>query len=203
MSHDFDVCVIGSGAGGGPVALRLAQAGYSVLVLEKGPRYTENEVYKDELACCLRETYKPDRKQEPQVVETEMDDGQWKARTTDQTRWNFWNGSCVGGSSNFMSGYFHRLKPVDFKLKSTFGPIENANVADWPISYDELAPYYDLVEHEVGVSGRVIEHPHAEPRTKGSFPYPPLQEQLIAGLIDQAGQALGMRPIATPRAILP
>jgi choline dehydrogenase-like flavoprotein len=203
VSYDYDVCVIGSGAGGGPVALRLAQAGYSVLVLEKGPWYTENEFYKDELACCLRDTYKPDRKKEPQVVETEADDGQWIAKSTDQTRWNFWNGSCVGGSSNFMSGYFHRLKPVDFKLKSTFGPIEGANVADWPISYADLAPYYDLVEQEVGVSGRVIDHPHAEPRSKQSFPYPPLQENLIAGLIDKAGHELGMRPFPTPRAILP
>ncbi len=203
MSYDYDVCVIGSGAGGGPVALRLAQAGYSVLVLEKGPWYTENEFYKDELACCLRDTYKPDQKEEPQVIETETDDGHWKAQLTDQTRWNFWNGSCVGGSSNFMSGYFHRLKPVDFKLKSTFGPIEGASVADWPISYADLAPYYDLVEHEVGVSGRVIDHPHAEPRNKKSFPYQPLQENLIAGLIDKAGGELGMRPFPTPRAILP
>ncbi len=203
MSYDYDVCVIGSGAGGGPVALRLAQAGYSVLVLEKGPWYTENEFYKDELACCLRDSYLPDRKEQPQVIQTETDDGQWQTKPTDQTRWNFWNGTCVGGSSNFMSGYFHRLKPIDFKLESTFGSVEGADVADWPIDYDDLEPYYDLVEVEVGISGRVMDHPHAEPRGKLSFPYPPLQESLIAGLIDKAGAGLGMHPFPTPRAILP
>ncbi|HBE92563.1 MAG TPA: hypothetical protein DDW55_08545, partial [Gammaproteobacteria bacterium] len=50
MSYDFDICVIGSGAGGGPVALTLAQAGYSVVVLEKGPWLKEDDFYKDELA---------------------------------------------------------------------------------------------------------------------------------------------------------
>ncbi|MEN8109126.1 MAG: FAD-binding protein, partial [Pseudomonadota bacterium] len=52
MSTDIDVCVIGSGAGGGPVALTLAEAGYSVVVLEKGPWFTEQDFYKDEIACC-------------------------------------------------------------------------------------------------------------------------------------------------------
>ena len=59
MNTDYDVCVIGSGAGGSPVALSLAQAGYSVLVLEKGPWFTDQDFSKDELACCRRSTYTP------------------------------------------------------------------------------------------------------------------------------------------------
>ena len=50
MSTDYDVCIIGSGAGGGPVALTLAKAGYSDDVLEKGPRLNEKDINKDELA---------------------------------------------------------------------------------------------------------------------------------------------------------
>jgi len=202
MSHDFDVIVIGSGAGGSPVALTLAQAGHSVLVLERGPWYSTEDFYKDELACCLRETYKPNRKDEPHIIELEDGDGGWKIQSTESGRWNFWNGNCVGGSSNFMSGYFHRLKPVDFHLLSEFGPIEGANIADWPISYEDLEPYYTRVETEVGISGKVQAHPHAEPRSRADFPYPPLQEHAVAGMLDEAGKKLGFHPIPTPRAIL-
>ena len=202
MSHDFDVIVIGSGAGGSPVALTLAQAGHSVLVLERGPWYSTEDFYKDELACCLRETYKPNRKDEPHIIELEDGDGGWKIQSTESGRWNFWNGNCVGGSSNFMSGYFHRLKPVDFRLLSEFGPIEGANIADWPISYEDLEPYYTRVETEVGISGKVQAHPHAEPRSRADFPYPPLQEHAVAGMLDEAGKKLGFHPVPTPRAIL-
>ena len=199
---DYDVCVVGSGAGGSPVAFTLARAGHSVLVLERGPWFTTDDFRKDELACCLREVYRPRRRDEPQIVETERDEGGWEAQSTAEGDWDFWNGNCVGGASNFMSGYFHRLKPVDFRLRSEFGPIEGADVADWPISYEDLEPWYALVEREVGVSGRVVDHPFAEPRSTPDFPLPPLEEHPVAALIDQAGQRLGMHPFPVPRAIL-
>src|SRR3546814_12803440 len=72
-----------------------------------------------------------------------------------------------------MSGFFYRLKPVDFHLRSAFGPIKGANVVDWPIDYDELEPYYTMVETEVGISGRVVKHPQAESRSTADFPQPP------------------------------
>jgi choline dehydrogenase-like flavoprotein len=202
MSVDYDVCVIGSGAGAGPIALTLTEAGYSVVVLEKGPWFSEDDFFKDELACCLRKVYTSNMRKEPQVAEQEDDDGNWHSAPTWRSSLNFWNGNCVGGSSNFMSGYFHRLKPIDFKLLSTFGPIEGANMVDWPIDYDELEPYYDKVERVVGVSGRALEHPHAEPRSSRDFPYPPLREHPIAEHIDKACEKLGMFPFPTPRAIL-
>ncbi len=203
MSRDFDVCVIGSGAGAGPVIWSLARAGYSVVVLEKGPWLHTRDFFKDERQCCLREHFKPDRRDEPQVVEEEDDEGNWHAQRTDSSHTNFWNGNLVGGSSNFMSGFFHRLKPVDFHLRSTFGPVEGGNVADWPIDYSDLEPYYTRVEHIIGVSGRVVKHPRQEPRSTPDFPYPPTREHPVAGLIDQASLALGYHAIPTPRAILP
>jgi len=134
MSHDYDVCVVGSGAGAGPVINTLAHAGYKVLVLEKGPWYTEQDYFKDELKTSLRGGYTPDLRDEQHVVELENDDGSWRNFPTYQSSWNFWNGNVVGGSSNFMSGFFHRLKPNDFKLLSTYGPIAGGNVVDWPAS---------------------------------------------------------------------
>lgn len=202
MTTDYDVCIIGSGAGGSPVALTLAQAGYSVLVLEKGPWFNEQDFSKDELACCRRSTYTPSLKQEQHVIEDTNDDGDWVATPTVESGWDFWNGNCVGGSSNFMSGFFYRLKPVDFRLRSTFGAIAGANVVDWPISYEDLEPYYTRVERLVGISGRIVKHPQQEPRSTQDYPYPPLAENIVSSWIDTACQKLGYHSLPTPRAIL-
>jgi choline dehydrogenase-like flavoprotein len=202
MRKTWDVCIVGSGAGGGPVALTLARAGYSVIVLEKGPWFTENDFYKDELACCRRSVYTPKLSEEQHVIEDTDSDGNWVAEATSESGWDFWNGNCVGGSSNLMSGFFYRLKPEDFRLRSEFGDIRGANVVDWPISYDDLEPYYTMVEKEVGVSGSFTEHPFAEPRSSKDFPYPPTLEHPISRQIDQACNSLGLHSLPTPRAIL-
>ncbi|MBZ0072853.1 MAG: GMC family oxidoreductase [Gammaproteobacteria bacterium] len=202
MAKDFDVCVIGSGAGGGPVAWTLAAAGHSVLVLEKGPWLTEQDFFKDDLACCQRSVYTPKLADEQHVIEDLDGYGDWVGEATSVSGWDFWNGNCVGGSSNFMSGFFYRLKPEDFRLRSEFGPIAGANVVDWPISYDDLEPYYTQVETQVGVSGRVVDHPFAERRSTAGFPYPPTQEHPVSSHIDAACKTLGLHPLPTPRAIL-
>ena len=200
---DCDICVIGSGAGGGPVALTLAEAGYSVVVLEKGPWLTETDFFKDEIACCRRNTYTRNLQEEFHVVEEYDNDKGWVARPTYDSSWDFWNGNMVGGSSNLMSGFFHRLKPKDFRLLSEFGAIEGANIVDWPIDYDELEPYYAKVEREVGVSGQVVDHPQLEPRSTGSFPFAPTAEHPIANWFDEACEREGLHSIPVPRAILP
>jgi len=115
----------------------------------------------------------------------------------------FWNGSMVGGSSNLMSGYFLRLKPNDFKLKTVYGAIKGANIVDWPISYSDLEPFYDKAEKIVGVSGKVVQHPYMEPRSSKDFPFPPLWEQPISSWIDNACKKLDYHVFPTPRAILP
>lgn len=202
---NYDICIVGSGAGASPIAYRLAQAGAKVLVLEKGPWLTEKEFFKDELTVSLHDAYNPKLENEQHVVEEEYEDeagnSVWQGQATSESGWSWWNGTVVGGSSNFMSGYFHRLKPIDFRLKSEFGDIDGANVADWPISYDELEPYYAMVEREVGVSGRVVEHPHQEPRST-DFPYPPVAELPVASWIDKTAQDIGFHAIPVPRAIL-
>lgn len=203
MSAEFDLCVIGSGAGAGPVVATLTAAGYRVVVLEKGPWFTEKDFFKDEIAVCRRSVFTPKLEDEQHVVESPLDDGGWSAEPTVESGWDFWNGNMVGGSSNLMTGFFHRLKPKDFRLRSTFGPIEGANVVDWPISYQDLEPFYVRVEREVGVSGRVVPHPNLEPRSTPDFPYPPTAEHPYVSLLDDACRKAGYYPIPAPRAVLP
>jgi len=202
MSKDYDVCVIGSGAGAGPVISELSKQGKSVLVLEKGPWLTEEDYTKDEMACCRRSTYTPSLQDEQHVLEEETNNGDWVSEPTSESGWDFWNGSVVGGASNFMSGYFYRIKPKDFRLLSEFGPIKGANIADWPISYEDMEPYFTKAETEVGISGKIIPHKYQEPRSTKDFPFPPTSEHPIVSKIDKACEELNVTSLPTPRAIL-
>ena len=199
----YDVCIVGSGAGGSPIAYELSNAGFSVVVLEKGPNYTEKDFSKDELAVSRRGLYTPSLKDEQHVINERDRDGSVTRYEGKENNWSFWNGSMVGGSSNLMSGYFHRMKPKDFRLKSKYGEIKGANVVDWPISYEDLSPYYDKVEDVVGVSGYLKKHKFMEPRIEDKLPYPMLKTNGITKWFDAACKNLGYESIPTPRAILP
>ena len=198
----YDICIVGSGAGAGPVAYELSKAGFSVIILEKGPWIKTEQFNKDEIVAARRSIYFPNLKDEQHVIESKNSDGEWIAKSTYKTGRDFWNGNCVGGSSNFMSGYFHRMKPKDFILLSEYGEIADANIVDWPISYDDLEPYYAKVESIVGVSGEVENHSTQEPRSTKTFPFPPLAENIISSWIDKASNKLGYKMVPVPRAII-
>lgn len=198
----YDFCIIGSGAGGGGVAYELANAGFKVIVLEKGDFYKDEDFSKDELAYCKRSVVTPKLKDEFHLIET-FEDSSYRATPTYKSGWNFWNGNIVGGSSNFMSGFFHRLHPKDFKQLDNFPKIEGANIANWPISYDELEPFYEKVERVVGISGEANSHKFEPPRSTKNFPYPPTIEHPISKLIDKSAKELNIDVLKTPRAILP
>lgn len=201
MRIETEICIIGSGAGGGPIAHTLSHAGKKVLVLEKGPWLNEEDFSKDEISVCRRSGYTPNLADERHVLETKHKD-HWDAKSTHDSGRDFWNGNLVGGSSNLMSGYFHRLKPNDFNLLTSYGPIEGANVADWPIEYSDLEPYYAQTEKVVGVSGKVVSHQFLEPRSTPDYPYPPLTENFITQKIDAACNVLGYTSLPTARAII-
>ena len=195
------VCVVGSGAGAGPIIWELTKAGHDVIVLEKGPWIKTDQITKDEMVTTRRDVYTPNLRDERHIREEPKGDG-WVQKSTFDTGLSMWRGSAVGGSSNFMSGYFHRLKPKDFKLLSEYGEIEGANVVDWPITYDELEPYYTKVESVIGISGKVVQHAHMEPRSTPDYPYPPLGENLIASKLEEAAKRLNYELVPVPRAII-
>ena len=173
-----------------------------VMVLEKGPWFKTEDFSKDEMVATRRSVYTPNLKDECHVLVKQNSKGKWMKQSTYSSGRDFWNGSTVGGSSNFMSAFFHRLKPVDFRLKSEFGSIEDANIADWPIRYEDLEPYYVKTEEVVGVSGKVKKHKHLEPRSTEDFPYPPLAENAFSTWLDNAAERLNYEIFPTPRGIL-
>ncbi len=197
----FDAVIIGSGAAGGAVAFVLAKAGYKVALLEKGRWMKREDFSKDEIAYCRRDIVTPNLFREFHTIE-EKRDGRWIPKTTYELGWSFWNGNIVGGSSNLMSGMFHRMHPDDFKLLERYGPIEGANIVDWPITYEDLEPYYDMAEALVGVSGTFKKHPFAPPKKDKRYFQPPTSENGINRLFDEKCHKLGITPLVTPRAIL-
>lgn len=201
--NKFDICIVGSGAGAGPIIYELSKAGFKVCVLEKGPALATKDFNKDEFLACRKDVYASDLQKEFHEIESyHSQSKKWKLATTKATGRTYWNGNMVGGSSNLMSAYFHRLKPNDFKLLSTYGEIKGANVVDWPISYDDLEPYYAKVEKVVGVSGEVRMHSTQEPRSTNDFPYPPLKTNLISDWLDKAAESEGYSLVSVARGII-
>lgn len=192
MNDPVDVCIIGSGAGGGPMALQLAKAGFKVVVLEKGKHHKRDEFVHDEILMSRRNFFVPYPWDEPHLLR--------KGEAPYERSNEAWTSNVVGGGTVHMSGFFWRMHPMDFKLRSTLGNVKGANLADWPISYDDMAPWYDLAEKLVGVSGKATSHPFAPPR-KADFPTPPLNEHPISKEIDRVGKAMGWHPFPTPRGI--
>jgi choline dehydrogenase-like flavoprotein len=97
------------------------------------------------------------------------------------------------------SANFWRLRPSDFKERSMLGSIAGTNFADWPISYEELEPYYTRVEWEVGISG--APGPFDAPRSR-PFPMPPLPIKSCGVLMEKGAAALGLHAQDQPHAIL-
>lgn len=185
-----DVLIIGSGAGGGPLALALSQAGAEVLVLEKGPHYGREDYSRDEISASRRGFFLPPISEDPHLLES-------PGGRVQPTQMG-WTASCVGGGTVAMGGFLYRLHPDDFRMRSRFGAYEE--LADWPYSYDELEPYYARAEWEMGISGGAG-NPFEGPRSL-PYPLPPLEEHPISRWLSASCRRLDLHPFPSPRAIL-
>jgi len=131
------VVVIGSGASGAVVANSLAQRGVDVVCLEAGRRLGFDDMVNNEPEMFGKFTWLDER------IGTGDTLGQFPV----------WNCKTVGGTTMHWTATSLRLQPHEMKAQTTYGDIENANLADWPLEYDELAHYYDLAEERMGVTG--------------------------------------------------
>ncbi len=194
--HDdpVDFVVVGAGAAGGVVARELSRAGFRVVVLEQGPYLREPDFGHDELAVVRHEALTNDHRHQPntfRVSEAETAVPQSTIRY----------GRMVGGGSVHFTGNYWRFHEVDFLERSRWGAVEGADLADWPISYADLEPYYTKVEEEIGVSGQAGASPFDPPRSR-PYPVPPLPIKSTGVLAERAARKLGWTAFPAPMAIL-
>lgn len=190
-SEEVDFVIVGSGAAGGVMAKELSTAGFSVVVLEQGPWRTEREFPHDEIKIWQQNFFTVDWNTQPNTFrKTEKEEA--------QRRPALMYGRGVGGTSVHFSGNYWRFKPVDFREASMKGTLAGTGFADWPITYEELEPYYTKVDWEIGVAGEP--GPFDPPRSR-PYPMPPHSPKSQGVLIDRAARAMGWTAFAAPMAI--
>ena len=109
---------------------------------------------------------------------------------------DYHNNAAGVGSGTFLYGaQAWRFHPDDFRMASRYGVPDGSSLVDWPIGYDDLAPYYEWVEWNVGVAGDP--DPHGGPRARG-YPMPPVPQRLRHELLRRGAEALGISTFIPP-----
>jgi choline dehydrogenase-like flavoprotein len=105
--------------------------------------------------------------------------------------------ACVGGGTLSYGAQAWRYLPQDFRMRSTYGTPAGSSLEDWPISYDDLEPFYEKAEYEIGVSGDYSGTPFKGPR-KHPLPMPPLAPNREFYILEPAAKRLGLHPFHLP-----
>jgi len=206
-----EVVIVGVGAAGGILAAELGKAGMKVIGLERGPRLaTSDFTPHDELRYFERQELRPSVKRQPVT---------WRPNTNALAKplpvLNY--GNQAGGGTVHYGAVSWRFHEDDFRARSRtierYGVSaipEGSSLADWPLTYGDLEPYYDRAEYELGVSGkagnlegRKIEGGNIfEAPRRREYPLPALLPDQSGVLFEAGARKLGYHPFSTPRAIL-
>ena len=192
--------IVGAGAAGGIVAKELSTAGLSVVLLERGKWYTPADCRKDDLrnqrTTVLGNAFGPEDEGNPRVVV----DSSGVPRTVLPSEGAYSNNAaCVGGGTLSYGAQAWRYMPQDFKLRSIYGAPQGSSLEDWPITYDDIEPFYDKAEYEIGISGDYSGTPFKGPR-KRPLPMPPLPPNREFQILEPAARRLGLHPFHIPMA---
>src|SRR6266700_889620 len=211
---EVDVVTIGVGRTGTMVAKELTLAGLTVVGLERGPdRKPQEEV----VLPRIRDELKYNSRKEL-MIDNAVDTVSFRNNTDQMAlpirRWGaFLPGEGVGGTTNHWGGLHWRFLPADFRIRSAIKEKYGANaipadmtIEDWPVSYDELEPYYDKFDKLCGVSGKagnlkgqkidggnVFEGPRSN-----EYPSKPMKPSPGAVMLADACRNVGYHPFPAP-----
>lgn len=194
---EYDVIIVGSGAGGGMATYKLSEAGLKVCLLEAGPDYdpaknvTQLVPPWESPRRGAATKFRPFGEFDASYWGWEIDGEPFtKAEGTD---WEWWRARMLGGRTNHWGRISLRFGPKDFKRKSIDGLGD-----DWPIGYEDVKPYYDEVDKLIGVFGSYENLPN-DP--DGVF-LPPPKPRLHELMIRKAGNTAGIPVIPSRLSIL-
>jgi choline dehydrogenase-like flavoprotein len=197
-NRHVNAVVIGAGAGGGPAAKELAVNGMTVVLFERGDWQTFDDHDDDEL-CSQRTTvlgnaFGPHKDKHWRVYV----DNRGNERIVYPHEWPFNNNAaCVGSGTVSYGAMAWRFMPEDFLMKSIYGHVEGSTLEDWPITYDDLEPFYEQAEWEIGVAGADPQNPFIPERMK-PLPMPPFAYDRGGNLLYQAAKRKGWHPFPIP-----
>lgn len=212
-----DAVIVGGGWTGSVIGKELAAAGHRVVMLERGePRWPSPDFQAPTVHDELRYTRRHALHQNT-ATETFTFRNNTSQTALPMRRWQFaYPGTHLGGSGNHWSGAYYRFDPTDFKLRSHYERrygkgifAADLTAQDWPLSYDELEPYYDRFDYLIGASGYAGNlkgkvqpggNPF-EPWRSRPYPNPPMKVAHASALFGEAAAKLGYHPYIQPSAL--